>query len=112
MQYIVKLDALWADFFQKHHIQPLVYVYEDFVLDPKIYLKELINYVGIAMPEQFVVESEHRVVSDKNNEDWYQQYLAHLETEESQRRKQRDFFLQFRRLSQRIFYKFKSLQKR
>ncbi|HUN22194.1 MAG TPA: Stf0 family sulfotransferase [Anaerolineales bacterium] len=111
IQYVVSLDALWSDFFKQNNLLPLVLVYEDILLNPRLALENVFNFTEVALPENLTVKTEHRKLGDDKNELWYENYLENFRQLERQKRVQRQRKVEVIRFFQKIYYKVKSLKR-
>jgi len=107
----VSLDALWSDFFKQNNLLPLVLVYEDILLNPRLALENVFNFTEVALPENLTVKTEHRKLGDDKNELWYENYLENFRQLERQKRVQRQRKVEVIRFFQKIYYKVKSLKR-
>jgi LPS sulfotransferase NodH len=76
VQEIKAHNAAWRRFFAEHHIQPLVIVYEDFVVRYEETVREALQHLGIADAEALeVTPVSMKKQADEQSEQWVLRYL-------------------------------------
>ncbi len=75
VQEMVIGDALWADYYNENHIQPLVIVYEDFVQDLDGTVRRVLDHMDVpAPPDLHVPPPRLKKIADDLSETWVQRY--------------------------------------
>ncbi len=87
LQEIIIREAVWAEHFSEHGIQPYAITYEDFVQHPAETVCAILEYLDIERPADFTPPAPaYQRLSDDRSEVWLQRF---------RREKQRDFWTEF-----------------
>ncbi len=72
----VKEDEAWETFFEQNEITPFEVRYEAFVDRYEETTREIVEFLGIPIPENFQVKpTTYKKLADEVNEDWRRRYL-------------------------------------
>jgi LPS sulfotransferase NodH len=73
---LIEQEAEWGAYFERHGIDALALVYEDYVADLCGTVEAVLEHVGVARPERFDVSTGMRRQSDTLTEDWVARFEA------------------------------------
>ena len=64
----------WGEWFAANEIDPLPLVYEDVVADPTAAVRAVLDFLGVAVPDELSVELATRRQADALSEEWIRRY--------------------------------------
>jgi LPS sulfotransferase NodH len=71
---IEKNDAAWGRWFRANGITPFIVRYEDLVADMEGVTRGVLDYLGLAVPDDTPIEPQHSRQADSVNADWAASY--------------------------------------
>ena len=74
VQQITEHDQCWAQFFKTHQIAPLMLVYEDFIQNPELTLKNLFQFLELPSENLDFSLPNREKQSDGRSKEWEQTY--------------------------------------
>ncbi len=75
VQNLVLREVAWQDYFTAAKISPLTIVYEDFVQSPQEIILQILSYLNVSAPSNWVLKMNLKKLTDFQSEMWVKQYL-------------------------------------
>lgn len=72
-------NAAWRGWFSAVDVQPHEVSYEELVADIDGVTRTVLNFLGLDVPDNYAVESEHRRQADALNAEWITRYRAEID---------------------------------
>ena len=82
VEHLIEMQSAWERFFATEGVLPLRLTYEMVEADPAAVLKRISDYVGVALPDPVIVDTEYKKVRNERHERMMQEA-----TEEARRRR-------------------------
>lgn len=69
-------NAAWRAWFAKSDVRPHLVSYEALIADPAGVAHEILDFLGLELPDDHAIESRHQRQADEINDDWMTRYRA------------------------------------
>lgn len=82
VEHLIDMQSAWEYFFATEGINPLRLTYEEIDADPTSVLRRISDFVGVALPDPIVIDTEYKKVRNERNEK-----MKAMAVEEARRRR-------------------------